>query len=222
MEGRYYSRVGNYSSDGAAIMTLERSVLLLSPQPRETQVQTRNHAWCRPEVGPDNHCTWGTVTMMDPGGKGYDEPYRVGGEDVDYFMVARSLGPPTRDGNCGQDEPWFPFCDELTYGIFVVKGDLPHHTEDEYGYLNEPGTGYNFVDDVLCKIYLDGGFAYFLYKDKSLDNVCNPGGHFTMLTRSDLPTQTHIYKPKDSYQFDGTRVDTPLVSGTTRIHFKPY
>lgn len=203
-------------------MPLSRSVMIVGPQPRQTRINTRNHAWCRPEVGQP--CSWGTVIMDDPGDKGYDEPYRQGGTDVGYMMMARSIGPPTRNENeCSPSvHPWYPFCEDLTYDIFVVKGALPHHHPGDYGYLNQGH--YSFTGDILCEVAMDGG-SYWLYRDKSLENEgyhCTPGGHFTLRLHSDLESKQHVYKPEDSYGFDGTEIEVPVTSGTTRLEFHPY
>ena len=140
-------------------MTLARSVLLISAQPRESQVQTRNHAWCRPWSGafPDTQCDWGDVQMMDPGNKGYDEPYRVDGVDATNLMVQRSYGPPTRNEDCPESDPWYPFCEEHKIGIFTIKGYMHKQNEGDFSHLNQGD--YDFVADVFCKIYLDGKLA---------------------------------------------------------------
>ena len=203
-------------------MSLERSVLIVGPQPKESQINTRNHAWCRPWAFADSGCSWGTVIMDDPGNKGYDEPYRDGGTDAGYMMMARSVGPPTRNTDeCDQSDPWYPFCDELTFDIILAKGAMPHHHPEEYSYLAQGD--YDFVADVLCTVDMDGG-TYWLYRDKTLENQghhCTPGGHFTLRLHTALEAGQVIYKPKDSYDFDGTKIDVPVTSGTTHITLDP-
>jgi hypothetical protein len=162
--------------------------------------------------------------MLDPGNKGYLEPYRTGGKDSDVLIVSRTSGPSTR-GNaiptvsgCGSSDAWYPFCDSVAYGIFVNKGALPHHKPDEF----TDDLDINFTKDFLCAITINGQFAYYLYKDKSLVDVCNPGGHFSILSKSEERSETTIYRPKDSYNFEGSKVGAITVSGTTRLTLQPY
>jgi len=203
-------------------MALARSVFLNYPQPKVSNLQVRNHSWCRPEAGSTS-CTWGTVQQLDLGGKGYSEPYRTGGSDCGTLIVNRPYGPSTRDfgAGCPPSNRYYPFCDAVTYGIFVNKGALPHQTEDEFSSLSQQG-GYDFVADVLCKVNLAGQFAYYLYKDKTLTNVCNPGGHFTILTKSEEVSSTVIYKPQDSYAIAGAKIGATTLSGATQLKLEPY
>jgi hypothetical protein len=196
-------------------MSLVRSVLLMSPVAKVTEVQTRNHTW--------SNEAWGTVEYLDPGGKGYTGAYRTGGSDTHIGIFGYPVGPVTRGNNsiCNAPEssPWYPYCSGIALPILAQRGALPHN-QDAF-------VADSFVGEVLWPITWGGQVAFYLYIDRSLPGVYSPGGHFTLLTvgsgdatnfiSNSWNSETIVYNAKDSYAIDGYTLAIPLTSGNTVV-----
>lgn len=183
-------------------MTVSKSIMIQGPSEKVSQVQTRNYTW--EGIGAD----WGTPTLMDPGGKGYDELYRVGGWDSRTIIWNRPTWPSTRDGS-----PQYTDKGEFTTEIFAVKGSLPHISAEDRTEYAELADSTEF----LCGVYYNDTFAYFLFLDPSLDGVCHPGAYYVIETKEDVESQNIIRNVKDTYTASGFSLYDAIVSGTTRI-----
>jgi hypothetical protein len=194
---------------------MERSVLIRGPQEIETHDIIRGYIY--------GH-RWGdAVEWLDPDGDGTYNWYRttdgdITGEtdtpmDSQLVMVGeilRRADHPDADGGSLNSE----------ISVIANKGAFQHLTEAERLYIENNLSDYleSIGGDFSCAVYWGTDLVHLLFRDPSLDGVCNPGGFFRLLTKESMESHEIVNEYESSFENSGMTVGGTLASGTTTLN----
>jgi hypothetical protein len=221
---------------------MQKSIQVVGASSKTSNQYIRSYTW---------GWVWGSQEWLDPDNDGVWNWYRTDGAhhtfvagvtgpaDSYLTLIERPVTPLPMPGTTASGEG--------RVVIFEVRGALPHLTSAEVSYMSSHlqdflgGEGGGF----RCAVRYGSDFAYFLFADPSLPDVCSPGAfitiqmppqvdpailnqYFTPEALQILNTEhapmafspgyasfSTIYEPLAAYEDTNMRVYNPVVSGST-------
>lgn len=244
-------------------MTVTTDVLITGPEQLQSQTHIRNYEWFIDYVAdsPRNDGEWGEIhwwdtrnfiyngnelaypgpevdpLTYDPDDLRYIVAYRIDGADSFQMVEVRPIGPWNRNMPCNENSPWYPYCTDNRIDILSLRGAMPHLTQAERQHISDNIAEWTTEAEgegvYRCPVYHHASFAYFLFRDESLDNVCSPGGYVGVQTLAASDSEAFVnqhhksydsdsmqypsYPVEDSYYF---RLDSDAASGTNQVAVK--
>ena len=195
---------------------MQRYVLVTGPTSQSVNYSIYEYTWGD---------TWGTLEYLDPDENSVYDWYRTNGNGV---LIAGSSTPVDSKTILFSHPIGGGYYNNTTSGTTTLiqcnKGSLPRLSASDRAYITANIDLFTAGDDpegmYRCPVYYGDDFAYFLFMDPSLDNVCNPGAFFMLRTHPSFTTGEIIHEYNASYENSSLTTSGTLVSGTSTIYLR--